>query len=183
MTSNLGKNQLNKFASDLGFTDPDSKDEQNYEKIKEEVLHQVEKTIKPEILGRITAKIVFRPVGRSTLKQIIYKELGELQKHMLKQGKSMSVSDRVVDHLANKAGDQLEYGAREVKGLVAREVQDPVAEYLLDHPKTTKLKLNVKNKQIKVVSQGKSKKSTNESQKQEESKQETEQTEEVKKEG
>jgi ATP-dependent Clp protease ATP-binding subunit ClpC len=119
MTSNLGRNKLNKFASKLGFSDPAAEDEENYENIKKQVMEEVEKTIKPEILGRITSKIVFRPIGKSVLKQIVYKELGELQKHLLKQGKSLSFKETVIDFVLEKCGSKLEYGAREVKSIIA----------------------------------------------------------------
>jgi ATP-dependent Clp protease ATP-binding subunit ClpC len=152
MTSNLGRNKLNKFASKLGFSDPAAEDEENYENIKKQVMEEVEKTIKPEILGRITSKIVFRPIGKSVLKQIVYKELGELQKHLLKQGKSLSFKETVIDFVLEKCGSKLEYGAREVKSIIANEVHDPIAEFLLENPKTMNLSVAIEKKQIAVKS-------------------------------
>jgi ATP-dependent Clp protease ATP-binding subunit ClpC len=149
LTSNLGKNQLNRFASKIGFIEPSDEEEQSYQDIKKQVVEEVERKIKPEILGRLTAKIVFRPISNSVLRQILYKELSEIQKHMLKQGKSVVFKENLIDYLVEKANKKLEYGAREVKSLVAREIQDPIAEFLLDNP--TQMSMEVACKKDIVV--------------------------------
>ena len=108
------------------------------------------KKIKPEILGRLTAKIVFRTISSTVLRQILYKELSEIQKHMLKQGKSIVFKENLIEFLVEKANKKLEYGAREVKSLVAREIQDPIAEFLLDHPREMSMEVFCK-KNVVVV--------------------------------
>ncbi len=143
LTSNLGKNQFNKFASKLGFIDFKEGDEADYTSLKEQVMQDVEKNIKPEILGRLTGKIVYRPITKKVLAKIIYKEISFLQNHMLKQGRSLSVSDKVVEKLVSLANEKIEFGAREVKALIARNLQDPLAEYILDNP-------NVRNVEIVI---------------------------------
>jgi ATP-dependent Clp protease ATP-binding subunit ClpC len=150
MTSNLGKNQLNKFASKLGFVDLVDESEATYESLKKQVMEQVEKSIKPEILGRLTGKIVFRPISKTILKQIIYKELNLLQKHLLTQSRSISFKEEVADYLIEMANEKLEYGAREIKALIARNVQDPIAEFLLDNTKATNFEVSIKDKKVVV---------------------------------
>jgi ATP-dependent Clp protease ATP-binding subunit ClpC len=151
MTSNLGKNKLNKFAAKLGFIDLNEEDEENYESLKKQVITEVERQIKPEILGRITGKVVFKPIGKTTMVHIITKELGILQKHMLKQGKSVTFADSVINHIADLADDKLEYGAREVKSLVAEHIQNEIAEFLLEHPKEMNFSVKAIKKEIKVT--------------------------------
>lgn len=150
LTSNLGKNQLNKFAAKFGFTDFTDQEEEDYISLKKQVMDTVERTIKPEILGRMTGKVVFRPISKSVLHQIISKELGLLQSHLLKQGRTVSFTDELVTFISTKATTKLEYGAREVKSLVARILQDPLAEFLLDHPTTMNLVVDLKGDEIKV---------------------------------
>ena len=150
MTSNLGKNQLNKFASKLGFIELDRKDEQDYESLKTQVMQEVEKSIKPEILGRLTSKIVFRPISKAILSQIVQKELAALQNHLFKQGRTISIDDEVVHHLVSIANENIEYGAREIKSLIARNLFDKLAEYLLDNPKARKMTVIILDKQISV---------------------------------
>ena len=106
MTSNLGKNRLNKFASKLGFVDLGEEDEADYDTLKKQVMEQVEKSIKPEILGRLTGKIVFRPISHSILRQIIYKELNLIQKHMLTQSRIVTFKEEVVDLVMELANEK-----------------------------------------------------------------------------
>jgi ATP-dependent Clp protease ATP-binding subunit ClpC len=150
LTSNLGKSQLNKFAGKLGFNDMTPKDDSNYENIKTQVMAEVEKTIKPEILGRLNAKIVFRPITSNVLKQIINKELGLIQKHLLKNGRSINFKPEVTELVALKANEKIEYGAREVKNLVATWVQDPIAEFLLDNTNAMNMTVKAINSIIAV---------------------------------
>ena len=150
LTSNLGKSQLNKFASKLGFTDMIAKDEQDYEEIKKQVMEQVEKSIKPEILGRLTSKIVFRPITKTILNQVINKELALVQKHLLKQGRRANFKPEIVDLVCIKANEKIEYGAREVKALVASIVQDEIAEFILDNPGCMNLTIKVTGDKVFV---------------------------------
>ncbi len=150
MTSNLGRNQLNKFASKLGFIDLNQEEEADYESVKKQVMEQVEKTIKPEILGRMTGKIVFRPISHNILRQIIYKELNLIQKHLLTQSRATAFKEEVVEYLIEIANKNLEYGAREIKSLIARNVQDKIAEFLLDNPAATNMEIGTKDKQVVV---------------------------------
>jgi ATP-dependent Clp protease ATP-binding subunit ClpC len=151
LTSNLGKSQLNKFAGKLGFHDMTSKDDSNYENIKTQVMAEVEKNIKPEILGRLNAKIVFRPITSTVLKQIINKELGLIQKHLLKNGRSINFKPEITEFVALKANEKIEYGAREVKNLVASWVQDPIAEHLLDNTSAMNMTVKVVDNKVIVI--------------------------------
>jgi ATP-dependent Clp protease ATP-binding subunit ClpC len=151
MTSNLGKSQLNKFASKIGFIDFTNQEEEDYNQLKTQVMSEVEKSIKPEILGRITCKIVFRPLGKAVLKQIIHKELTILQTHMMKNGRIVNFKEEIVDFVAEKANEKLEYGAREVKNLVANYIQDPIADYLLDSPGIMNIEVSTNKENTKVI--------------------------------
>jgi ATP-dependent Clp protease ATP-binding subunit ClpA len=102
-------------------------------------------------LGRLTGRIVFRPITRSVLQQIVTKELSKLQEHLLKQGKSLSVSNNLIVWLTdNIAKDKFEYGAREVKSEIAKKIQDPLADFLLDNPQVRYLELDLENEQLKI---------------------------------
>ena len=142
MTSNLGKSQLNRFASKIGFVGLDEEEEVDYQTIKDQVMQEVEKSIRPEILGRITSKIVFRPINKSVLQKIISKELGILQQQLLKQGRTLSVDDSIMDYLIAKAREKIEYGAREIKSLVAQHVHNPLADFILENPDAKIIEVN-----------------------------------------
>jgi ATP-dependent Clp protease ATP-binding subunit ClpA len=145
LTSNLGKNQLNKFASKLGFTTFTKEKEENYESIKEQVMEVVSQKIKPEILGRISSKIVFRPIDKDVLTMIIQKELGILQNHLLRQGKTVSFDNKSVTHLVENAGSNFEYGAREVKVFLSDSIQNKLAEFILENPRVRNIQVSFDN--------------------------------------
>ncbi len=153
MTSNLGKNQFNRFASKLGFIEPTEKEEEDYQAIKKQVFDEMERTIKPEIIGRLTGKIVFRPITKTVLNQIITKELSKIQEHLLKQGRALSISDGLIEMLANIIiKDKFDYGAREVKSEIAKNVQDPLAEFLLDNPAARNIEISLKDGKVVIKS-------------------------------
>ena len=150
LTSNLGKTQLNKFASKMGFVDMSKQDDDDYATIKSQVMQEVEKSIKPEILGRLNAKIVFRPITIGVLRQVINKELASIQKHLLKNGRRVNFKPEVVEFVVSKANDKIEYGAREVKNLVAEYVQDPIAEFILDNTEIYNIQVECVDNQVLV---------------------------------
>ena len=114
-------------------------------------MDEVEKAIKPEILGRITSKIVFKPIGSTVLTQIIHKELSILQNHLLKNGRTITFKDDVVEFIVSQTNSKLEYGAREVKSIIANIIHNPIAEYLLENQANLNMEIYLdKNKQIQV---------------------------------
>ncbi len=152
LTSNLGRNKLNKFASKIGFVDSITEsDEQQYERIKEQVLHAMERTIKPEILGRLTAKIVFAPITKRVVEQVIAKELNTVQNHLFKQGKTVVFAQTLIPYLLSKIEGTMEYGAREVRSIVAQQVQSHLAEYILENPKQNAFEVLFEDEKVQVV--------------------------------
>jgi ATP-dependent Clp protease ATP-binding subunit ClpC len=136
LTSNVGRNTLNKFTSKIGFVDALSEtDEQQYEQMKEQVLRAMERTIKPEILGRLTAKIVFAPITKRVVEKVIAKELNTIQSHLFQQGKTIIFAHSLIAFLLKKVEHTLEYGAREVRSIVAQHVQSHLAEFILENPR------------------------------------------------
>ena len=104
--------------------------------------------MKPEILGRLTGSIVFRPISNSVLHQVISKELSLLQNHLLKDGRAISVQNNVIELLVQKMTKKLDYGARDVKSMVARERHDPLAEFILDNPAKMSFDVSAADKKI-----------------------------------
>ncbi len=155
MTSNLGKNQLNRFASKLGFKLGEAKTsafEDEYVVLKEQVMESVRKAIKPEILGRLSKTIVFKPVTTEILEQVVQKELNLLQEHLLTQGKTINFSKNIAKYLVEKMDNKPEYGAREVKSQVENIVVDVLAQHILDEPDNSRFKVKVEDQKIVIES-------------------------------
>jgi ATP-dependent Clp protease ATP-binding subunit ClpA len=73
-----------------------------------------------------------------------------VQKHLLKSGKSISFKDEVVEFLVEKLSEKLDYGARQIKGIIAINLFDPISEWILDNPSCLFLDVTVKSKAIFV---------------------------------
>jgi ATP-dependent Clp protease ATP-binding subunit ClpC len=151
LTSNLGRNQLNRFASKIGFNSDSSQENDSvYLTLKDQVMEAVRKHIKPEILGRLSKSIVFKPINRDVLQKIIEKELNLLQEHLLSQGKIINFSKNVTKFILDQLDSKPEYGAREVRSRVESLLADNLAEKILNSPDTNKFKIKIEDGQLVV---------------------------------
>jgi ATP-dependent Clp protease ATP-binding subunit ClpB len=117
MTSNLGG---------FLFADPGSSAEERTEK----VMAEVRATFRPEFVNRVDEIIVFQPLGRDEIAQIVDIQLRLLQHRLEGRKLAISLTDAAREYLANKGFDPT-YGARPLKRLLQREVQDVLAVKLL----------------------------------------------------
>ncbi len=117
MTSNLGS---------AVFSDPSL----DLEKQKEAVLDEVRGYFRPEFVNRIDEIVVFEPLGRDEISQIVDIQLGLLQRRLAERDLSIELTDGAREYLANKGYEPL-FGARPLKRLIQREIQDPLALKLL----------------------------------------------------
>jgi ATP-dependent Clp protease ATP-binding subunit ClpB len=117
MTSNLGS---------VMFVD----DSLPLEKRKEEVLADVREHFRPEFVNRIDEIVVFEPLGRDEIAQIVDIQLRHLAERLEERKLSVTATDAAREYLANK-GFAPAFGARPLKRLIQREVQDALAMKLL----------------------------------------------------
>jgi ATP-dependent Clp protease ATP-binding subunit ClpB len=117
MTSNLGG---------FLFTDPGSSVEERTEK----VMAEVRATFRPEFVNRVDEIIVFQPLGRDEIAQIVDIQVRMLQRRLEGRKLVIIITDPAREYLANKGFDPT-YGARPLKRLLQREVQDVLAVKLL----------------------------------------------------
>jgi ATP-dependent Clp protease ATP-binding subunit ClpB len=117
MTSNLGSAAF----ADRGMSP---------EKQREEVLADVRAVFRPEFVNRIDELLVFEPLGREEIEAIVGIQLEGLERRLAERKLSVSLTDAARAYLAEKGYDP-EFGARPLKRLIQREVQDPLALKLL----------------------------------------------------
>jgi ATP-dependent Clp protease ATP-binding subunit ClpB len=117
MTSNLGSAVFGESSIDR-------------EKQKAAVLEDVRSAFRPEFVNRIDEIIVFDPLGRDEIRQIVDIQLGGLQRRLEERKLTVTLTDAARDYLANKGYDPA-FGARPLKRLIQREIQDPLALKLL----------------------------------------------------
>ena len=130
MTSNIGLQEMNRQQA-IGFKIKDPSDNQNrYEEIKTQVLSQLKDNFKPEFINRLDKAIVFRPLGREEVKQIVDLQIKRLIKRLVPEGIEIQLDDTALDFLAEKGFDP-EFGARPVRRVITEYIEDPLSELLL----------------------------------------------------
>ena len=127
MTSNIGARLIEK-ATPLGFQK--STPEFVYEKIKENVLHELKKTFNPEFLNRVDETVVFHPLDKDHLLSIIDLLVDETNKMLLEKELVIEVSQEVKEWII-KQYYQPVYGARPMRRAVQKVIADPLSEEIL----------------------------------------------------
>src|SRR5262245_45941148 len=91
---------------------------------------EVRATFRPEFVNRVDEIIVFQPLGREQIAAILDIQVGLLQERLAARRLTIELTEGAREYLAN-AGFDPAYGARPLKRLIQREVQDPLATKLL----------------------------------------------------
>ena len=129
MTSNVGASMITN-SSKLGFTTAEDESKSKYEKLKDTVSEEMKKAFRPEFLNRIDETIVFSHLSKEEIRQIVDLMLKDLFKRLAEKELNIEVSDEVKDHLA-ECGYSEAYGARPLRRLIQRKMEDSLAEEIL----------------------------------------------------
>jgi len=127
MTSNIGADLI-KGGSNFGFTK--RAEVQDYEKIKKSLLSEVEKFFRPEFINRLDDTIVFRPLVKDDLVQIIDIELSKVRERLGERQMSLALDQAAKDFIIEK-GYNPDFGARPLRRAIGSYIEDPLAESLL----------------------------------------------------
>jgi len=119
MTSNIGS----QFLTELG--------EREYDEIRNRVMESLKASFKPEFLNRIDDIIIFHPLSREHIKSIVDIQIERLKKLLKEKKVELTLTDSAKGLLANE-GYGTAYGARPLKRLIQRRLQDPLATKLLE---------------------------------------------------
>ena len=128
LTSNVGTEALNQQAV-MGFK-AGGTNNADYETVREQVMDQVRKRFRPELLNRFDKIVVFRALGPDQISAIVDLQLSDLQKRLEKQKIELTVTDAAKAFLA-KRGFEPELGARPVRRIIQTQIEDPLAEGIL----------------------------------------------------
>ncbi len=129
MTSNVGASMIT-TTSRLGFSTAEDESKDKYEKLKETVSEEMKKAFRPEFLNRIDETIVFAHLSKEEIRQIVDLMLKDLFKRLQERELSVEVTDEVKDHLAENGYSEA-YGARPLRRLIQRKIEDELAEEIL----------------------------------------------------
>ena len=130
-TSNVGVNELPKKKGGLGFGDGNDDKTLDYDEIKEILMNALKRQFKPEFLNRIDVVTVFHPLNYEQLSQIAKLFISNLNKRLLSRGANLKVTESALKYLIDKGYDS-EYGARPLRRLIEQEIEDKIAEQILE---------------------------------------------------
>jgi ATP-dependent Clp protease ATP-binding subunit ClpB len=119
MTSNLGSQAIQEHAG-----------EKDYARMKSAVMEIVTQSFRPEFINRIDDIVVFHPLGTAQIRAIVDIQLGQLRKRLIDRGMDLALDDAARD-LLGEAGFDPVYGARPLKRAIQQQVENPLAQQLL----------------------------------------------------
>ena len=133
MTSNVGARNITAADKPLGFDgrETEADEKARFDRIKQAVMDELRRTFKPEFLNRIDETIVFRQLTEEDIRRIAQRMLEITGKRMAQQGITLLADDEAVTALA-KDGFDPQYGARPLRRAIQNEVEDAVAEQMLE---------------------------------------------------
>ena len=126
MTSNIGSEILQHAINEHGN---DFSSEWN--KAKTSVLELLKKTIRPELLNRIDEIVVFKPLQKAEVREIVKLQLSRLQKRLKEKNVELRCTEESMDYLAEK-GYQPDLGARPIKRAIQRYVIDKLSVFMIE---------------------------------------------------
>ncbi|MEQ9063616.1 MAG: ATP-dependent chaperone ClpB [Vicingaceae bacterium] len=126
MTSNIGSDIIQENFEDLDIGDRAS----IIEKTRLELMGLLRKTIRPEFLNRIDETIMFLPLTKDDVSEIIKIQLKDLEKTLSKRNIDLGISDDALKYIAEKGYDP-QFGARPIKRMIQKNVLNELSKELL----------------------------------------------------
>ncbi|MCJ7645968.1 AAA family ATPase, partial [bacterium] len=128
MTSNIGAREITGGKS-LGFLTVQEV-EQTYKDMKKKVLDEMKKVFRPEFLNRIDEAVVFHPLSKEDVRNIVDLMLQKVTQRLSEQGVTLEVSDGAKEFLVIKGFDP-QFGARPLRRAIQKYLEDPLAQEIL----------------------------------------------------
>ena len=126
MTSNLGARDISKGG--LGFQSADPKT--SYEIMKDKVRQEIERAFNPEFLNRVDDTIVFHPLTKTEISEIVHILLADVRTRLAEEDITISLTDSAIQFLVDEGYDQ-KFGARPLRRAIQRFLEDPLSEMIL----------------------------------------------------
>ena len=133
MTSNLGSDLIKRDTS-LGFGRvsevDDSQAEERYKRMSDKVMEEVKRFFRPEFLNRLDGTVVFHPLTKPHIVEIVDLMLETVRAQLLEKGMVLQVTERAQEWLAEKGYDPT-FGARPLRRLIQDKIEDRLSDELL----------------------------------------------------
>ena len=128
MTSNVGARDIVNSKT-LGFESSEGSGI-DYDRMAERIRDEIDRVFTPEFLNRIDETIVFHPLSKKEIGQIVHIMLRDVQDRLSEEELTLSLSDAAVDFLVERGYDN-KFGARPLKRVIQRHMEDALSEKIL----------------------------------------------------
>ena len=151
MTSNAGAEIIQGYMDKLSDDAESGKREEILGRCRKEVIDVLKSTVRPEFLNRIDEIIMFEPLTRKDIREILHLQMNDLKEKLSGNGVTITFSQAFEDYMTEKGYDPA-YGARPVKRLMQRELVNLIAKAVLDGSvhKESVIEVDVRDGQIVV---------------------------------
>ncbi|NPA07149.1 MAG: ATP-dependent Clp protease ATP-binding subunit [Chloroflexi bacterium] len=130
MTSNVGADMI-KRQSRLGFAAKQGEEPMDYETIRKKLLEALKRVFRPEFLNRVDAVIVFHPLSKEHIQQIVGLELNKVQARLQDEhNMQLEATPAAIERLAELGYDP-EMGARPLRRVIQRHIEEPISDKIL----------------------------------------------------
>jgi ATP-dependent Clp protease ATP-binding subunit ClpC len=132
MTSNIGSDLIRQDRS-IGFSarnESDSKSEEKYNRMRDNVMDEVKRFFRPEFLNRIDGSVVFHQLSREHMTTIVGLMLNEVVSSLIEKGIDLEVSDDAKNWLCDKGFDPV-FGARPLRRVIQDNLEDKLSDAIL----------------------------------------------------
>ena len=130
MTSNMGSHLIRENFSKIEEKMPHEEKDEIVERTKNDVIELLKQSIRPEFINRIDEIIMFRPLNRHEIEEIVEMQIKGVQKMLEHTGITLEVTRKALSLLAEEGYDP-EFGARPVKRVIHREVLNRLSKDIL----------------------------------------------------
>jgi len=130
ITSNVGARKLQDFGTGIGFK-TEARTFSEEEDKKESIKKELQKMFAPEFINRIDEIIVFNPLGKDEVKEIVKLELSKFEERLNKNAFKIDFDASVIDYIS-EVGFSDTFGARPVKRAIQETIEDFIAEEVLE---------------------------------------------------
>jgi len=140
MTSNIGLLKKTEKNS-IGF------DRESQDNIEQAMREKLEQFMRPEFLNRIDKVLVFNSLNNADIKRIVRLGLEDINSRIKKQGLNLRWSDKALQKLVQLCS-QDDQGARQIRRVLQKHIEDPLADFILEHKPEENIKLAIDQDKI-----------------------------------
>ncbi|MFK7779642.1 MAG: ATP-dependent Clp protease ATP-binding subunit [Candidatus Gracilibacteria bacterium] len=150
MTSNIGQEEFTKKAEKIGFNVKEKEENQilnDYTKAAQNIKNNLTDYFSPEFINRIDKLIVFNPLDKNQIKKIVQLGLSNLEKRLNNKKLELQYDTKILNYITKKVYNP-EFGARTVRRYIIDNIEDLIAEKLINTRTKKVFKLSLEGEKL-----------------------------------